>query len=443
MGVVRARSVAADAMILVAAIVGGIVAGSAFVLSRPEGNSAAGWWTCVGVVSGLVGTYLCLVLVVMVARVPWVENEFGHDRLVAYHRRLAPVAVGLVLLHVAAITAGWAGSSGLTWWSELRDLVFTYPWMMPAAAAAILFVLLSLMSIRAVRRVFRYETWWVAHTYFYLAIVLAVGHQLVTGTFFVQHPALRAGWIALYAVVVTIVLVWRVGVPVYRSMRHRLRVVGVVPETPGVVSVYVSGRNLDALRAEGGQFFQWRFLTRDWWWQAHPYSLSAGPTADVLRLTVKDFGDQSATLQHLPVGTPVAVEGPYGVFTHDRAAGSPVVCFAAGVGIAPIRALLDEFEPDQPVTVLYRVPDVTDDAVLLRKELEALFDSRPGWALWYLPGSRDHYEFTAAYLTGLVPHLPISHVYVCGPEQFGRDIETACRDAGVPKSSIHRELFVF
>lgn len=46
-------------------------------------------------------------------------------------------------------------------------------------------------------------------------------------------------------------------------------------------------RDLDRMPAQAGQFFLWRFLTRDRWWQANPFSLSAAPDGTQLRLTAK------------------------------------------------------------------------------------------------------------------------------------------------------------
>ena len=62
---------------------------------------------------------------------------------------------------------------------------------------------------------------------------------------------------------------------------------------------------LDRLAVSGGQFFQWRFLTRELWWHAHPYSLSALPRPPYIRVTVKALGDQSRAVAHLKPGTRV------------------------------------------------------------------------------------------------------------------------------------------
>ena len=68
-------------------------------------------------------------------------------------------------------------------------------------------------------------------------------------------------------------VVFRLGVPLVRSLRHRLHVTRVMEEAPGVVSIEIGGVRLDRLGARAGQFFTWRFLTRDHWWEAHPFSL--------------------------------------------------------------------------------------------------------------------------------------------------------------------------
>ena len=132
-------------------------------------------------------------------------------------------------------------------------------------------------SWRVVRRTVRYETWWAIHLYFYLALALAFAHQITNGASFVGHPLARAYWTALWLATAGTVVVYRLGLPLWRTLRHRLRVVDVRSEGPGVVSIVCQGRHLERLPVSGGQFLQWRFLARGLWWQAHPYSLSAMP----------------------------------------------------------------------------------------------------------------------------------------------------------------------
>jgi predicted ferric reductase len=407
---------------------------------RPGLSAPGGVLLGLGTICALAGTYLCLVLLLLVARVPWLEREMGQDRLVALHRRVAPYSLVLIVAHVVCTTVAYAQAAQRGILAETWTLVAHTRWMLPATAAFVVMIVVGLMSARVIRQRMSYETWWVAHLYFYLAVALALGHQLVLGPMFAGHTYATVFWSALYVFVAGAIVLSRVVLPLWLSLRHGLRVGAVVPEGAGVVSVYIGGRSLDRLRARGGQFFQWRFMTRQWWWQAHPYSLSQSPNGRWLRITVKDLGDQSARLSHLRIGTRVLAEGPYGVFTAESRHGDSVTAFAAGVGITPIRAVLDDLPSRTAVTVVCRVPDLANTP--LRGELESLVEDR-GWALHYVTGSRHEQRMTTERIRQLAPAVAHSDVYVCGPDSFAADIVHAVRAIGVPKYRIHHEAFEF
>jgi ferredoxin-NADP reductase len=278
------------------------------------------------------------------------------------------------------------------------------------------------------------------HLYTYLALFLSFAHQIDTGASFVGHPVATFWWTALWLGTLGVVLVTRLGLPVWRSLRHQVRVVGVTPEGPGVVSVLMRGRKLDRLPVAGGQFFQWRFLRRGMWWQAHPYSLSSAPSGDLLRITVKDLGDHSSDLARLRPGTPVAIEGPYGTFTADAAERDRVLLIGAGVGIAPILALLHELPLDTDVTVLLR--GSTADGLVLRHEVADEVRLRGG-RLVELLGSRKEVRLDAHELRRIVPDLRRRDVFLCGPDALSRHIASELERAGVPERHIHFESFTF
>src|SRR4029079_11855329 len=133
-------------------------------------------------------------------------------------------------------------------------------------------------------------------------------------------------------------------------------------------------------------YFVFRFLTRDGWWRGHPFSLSSAPNGDWLRITVKALGDDSAGLAALRAGTPVFVEGPYGILTGARRTRSQVTLIAGGIGIAPLRALLESL-PGNPgdLTLLCRASRPLE--VVFRHELDLLAEHR-GARIHYVIGHR-------------------------------------------------------
>src|SRR4051794_17638263 len=291
-----------------------VTAESAGSLSAPGGIA-----TALGRLTGLLAAYAMVVVVLLVARVPALERAIGQDRLVAWHRKLGPWPLYLLLAHAVLITAGYARQAQTGALHPFGQLLWTYPGILAATAGSVALFAAGISSYRLARRRMAYETWWSVHLYTYLALFLSFSHQIETGASFVGHPVARFWWTALWLGTLGVVVAARIALPVWRSLRHQVRVVAVTPAGPGVVSVVLRGRKLDRLPVAGGQFFQWRFLRRGLWWQAHPYSLSAAPAGDELRITVKALGDHSSGLARLTPGTRVAVGGPYGTFTPDTA----------------------------------------------------------------------------------------------------------------------------
>lgn len=391
-----------------------------------------------GSLTGLAGTYLALVMVLLVSRLPLVERVLGLDGLVRWHRRLAPWPVSLLVAHALFITVGYAqaGHSGLL--RQAAVLLRSYPDVLSATVGLALMCLAAVISIRAVRCRLRRETWWTVHLVMYLALALSFLHVIVLGPSFVEHPLTQAVWTALWLATAGLVLGYRIGLPVLRSLRHQLRVAEVRAEGPGVVSVICVGRRLNRLPVSGGQFFFWRFLTPGLWWQAHPYSLSALPQPPYLRLTVKSVGDHSAALARLCPGTRVMVEGPYGVFTRQARHRRRVVLIAAGIGVTAVRALLEDLPPAADPVVLLRASSGRD--LVLRRELQDLVCSKQG-RLHELVGPREAAGLDYWSLSELVPDLDRRDVYVCGPAGFVADIAMLAAALGVPDEAIHLEAF--
>jgi predicted ferric reductase len=403
-------------------------------------GAAGGWLTAGGRMAGLVGTYLMLIVVLLAGRVPIVERTLGQDLLMRWHRKLAPWTLVLIALHGTLITVGYAQGARSGVLHQFGRLLTTYPGILTATAGFALLVMAAVTSARIAKQRMRYETWWAVHLYTYLALALSFSHQLANGAMFVGHPLTRVFWTALFIGTAGFVFAYRVLLPIWRSSFHQLRVAAVHAEAPGVVSVLLEGKRLRLMPIAGGQFIQLRILKRGLWWQAHPYSVSALPDGRFLRITVKDLGDHSGALTRLEPGTRVAIEGPYGAFTAEARHGDRVLMIGAGVGVTPLRALLEDLPAHVDTVMLARASD--EQSLVLRDELRMLIKLRGG-RLHELLGARRQTQISARSLAGMIPDIRHRDVFICGPTGFTASVLRAVRALGVPAERIHHEEFAF
>lgn len=297
--------------------------------------------------------YGVLVLLALMARAPALERGVGADVLARWHARGGRAVTALIALHAWAAVAAFGEARAASGGAALVEVV-ALPSLLATTLGTIVLLLTGALSIRSARRRLSYERWHLLHLLTYVGIALSFLHELA-GPDLAGHRVVQVAWALLYTQVFALLVRHRVLAPLRQASRHRLRVVAVVPEAPDVVSIILAGQHLDELAAEPGQFFRWRFLAPDYWRAAHPFSLSAPPTSDRLRLTVKALGAGSAGLQNVPVGTWVAAEGPYGALTAARRPSGDVLLVAGGVGITPLRALFETLPlaPGESMTLIY------------------------------------------------------------------------------------------
>ena len=394
--------------------------------------------TSVARITGLLSAYMALIQVVLLARLPVLERLVGFDRLTVWHRWNGHATIDLVVAHVFFSIWGYALMDKFSIGKEISTMIWggVYPGMIVATIGTAFLIAVVATSYVIVRRRLRYEWWYAVHVLAYAGIALAWFHQIPTGNELVLDTVAADYWRALYVATIAIIVGFRVVVPLVNVFRYRLRVAEVVEEGPGVVSVRIEGRRLERLHARAGQFFLWRFLTRGRWATAHPFSLSKAPDGRSLRITVKALGDHTAKLASLPVGTRVLAEGPFGVFTDSLQRRSKRLLIAGGIGITPVRALVESSTGDD--VVIYRA--LRDDELVLRKELEEL-----GVDAHYVVG--DHAApggerlLSPEHLHELVPDLAERDVYVCGPPGMTDFAVRNVRRAGVPRRHIHVERF--
>ena len=400
--------------------------------------------------TALVGTSLLLVHLALVARIPWVEKTLGLDKLTSAHKRLGKPILYLLLLHSVLAIVSYSEFSNLNLLLGLGSMVAGYWDLLLALVSIVLMMVVVISSIRIARKRLSYESWYLIHLVSYVAILSAIPHQLTLGTDFLSQPLMQSWFTLVYVFVFGNLLWFRIFQPILISLSANLKIERVTPDRNNTTSLVIGGRNLRRFDAEAGQFFLVRVLNQKQWWRPHPFSVSNPPGKEI-RFTIGNRGDDTALMQKLKVGTRVILEGPFGVFTEAKRTKRHVTLMAAGIGVAPIRALAESLaaEPGD-VTIIYRATDVRDAALL--HEVERISLER-GHELHVLEGPRgDHGGFLPqdsantpehAQLIGLAPHLLDSDIYVCGPASWSNSVKQSVKKLGVAKNQLHIEEFAW
>lgn len=443
----RRRRLVSDLLVM-AFWASGAVAAALYLASggAVDWTTPGGAVTGVGILAGLVGTDFVLVMLVLAARIPAIDAAIGHDRAMAVHRRLGKPALYLLLGHGVLLAVGYALTARIDVVAQLGQLWAT-PDMPLAFIALGLLVAVVVTSLVVVRRKLAYEFWYGVHLLSYAAVLTALPHQLSVGGVLAEGTAQRIYWIALYAVALGSIVAFRMLEPLVQSLRHRVRVERVEWIAPDVASLHLRGERLDRLGARGGQYFFWRFWTGGTWWHAHPISLSAAPTPQAARITVRVLGHGTRRMTRVAPGTRVSFSGPFGLFTDAARTAPRLAIVAAGIGVTPVRAPLEsgDLAPGE-ATILLR--GSTDDTLFLADEVRELA-ARRGARLyrsvgprgarggWLAEADRDR----GVSLTSVFPQLGESDLYVCGPQEWTDAVVAEARAAGVADDRIHTERF--
>ena len=408
------------------------------------------WLKLISRASGLYAANLILIQMIVISRNPFLNYLYGHDKLTAFHKKLGKPAYVLLVIHFVAVIMDYVVQQNKTFMEEFFALFKTEQLAWSVIAFGII-TLVVLTSLNMIRKVLPYEVWFYTHILVYVAIVLSFPHQVNFGTDLKGSWLALGYWWGLYIVAVSFIVIFRFGKPIITSLRHQLVVDRVEWETPKVASIYLRGRNLEKLQQNAGQFYMWKFLTLRTFLQTNPFSLSTAPNPNYMRITVSNLGGGSGNIQNVKPGTRVMVDGPYGVFTKNRRLFKHVTLIAAGVGITPVRSLIEEMDTDVgDVTVIYRgnnldqmpfIDELKQFVVTKGINLHLSVGERGFPSSWL--SKEDSYKDNSKDLLRLSPNIVYSDVYVCGPVVWSNAVRKTLLSLGVAKEQIHLEEFAW
>lgn len=184
------------------------------------------------------------------------------------------------------------------------------------------------------------------------------------------------------------------------------------------------------------------------------YSIANAPRPDgeiVLHISRVEDGTTSRWLHdRVEVGDAVRLSGPYGTFIGDPSVETPVLCLAAGSGLAPILALADAALRrgySKPVSLIFSARTLAD---VYGRGVMALWASRYRNTRFYYTLTREDPPAGARHaLRGRIPEvlptlfkdLSAHSVFIAGSVDFVADCTEAVKALGAQPALIHTEGF--
>jgi predicted ferric reductase len=406
-----------------------------WLLARPAHEPTGRY---VGQLLGAEAVLLLSCSLVLATVLPPIERAFGGlDRVAVWHRRVATIAVLLLVPHLVLATSpadpyatGIGPGLGVV---ALLGLAVLSGWALAPKLRA------ARWPGPVVRRLARasYEHWLTVHRLTGVFVIAAVVHGALVAPAFHSSNLLRDVYLAIGSI--------GAAAYIYRELfarfflpTHDYTVADV--QRPNETTTNISLEPVrDPLAFVPGQFVVLSFGGTAGW-QRHPFSVTSVPSERRLEVSIKAVGDYTRDLHDaLRPGTPARAVGPFGGFDYRRG-GHHQIWIAGGIGITPfiswIRSLDDVF--DRRVDFYYSVRQHSD--ALYLEEIEAAAGRHPTLHPRLVETDRDGLLTAERAANGHPPGNDL-WVYMCGPPPMMTALSKGFRALGIPASRVRWEQF--
>jgi predicted ferric reductase len=417
------------------------ISGNRFLFS-----SAGGTFLAFAKLAGLILAQCVLLQFLLIGRVRFLEEAVGLDKLARIHHTNGKVILFLVILHPITIVWSYMITSHSNLWDQLYDFLTHYTEIPKAVLAQILFITIVIISLSIVRKRLKYEAWYYVHVMLYGAVLLAFSHQITYGGTLIASKLAMYYWYALYIGVLGIFFTYRWVRPLYLYIKYGFFIKDIQKETSNITTLIISGKNIQNFPRKSGQFMILRFINK-FWWQAHPFSLSWGENNTDLRVSIKNSGDFTAMIPTFKKGTKIEIDGMYGTFTKDFARKNKFLFIVGGIGITPVRSLMETIGIEGKNMILLYASKTHAD-IAFEDEITAMQKIYQLKVVYFLSEEKGKKKPQVEYkridnlaIKTHVKDIKERDVYLCGPTKFIEAMLEALKNEGVSKENIHFEKF--
>ncbi len=399
-----------------------------------------------GQIAGLAGMAMFALVLVLSARLKFLEDFFGGLNGVYYaHHLFGAVSFILLLFHPVTL----AGSYAVFSLKSAAILLIPFnDWPTTFGITALLLMIVFLVLTFFVK--LEYQKWNLTHKFLGLAFFFAGLHAFLIPSDVSRDFLLRAYILGLAGVGLAAYTYWTL-LSRWLAKKSAYTVRSVSRLGDAVIEVEMTPDNeSEALKHAPGQFVFVSFAQAGISPESHPFSVTSAPGGSSLTIGVKALGDYTNALPNLSAGTKARVQGPFGRFTPQNAEqGKKQLWIAGGIGVTPFISMARNL--DNPSTAgesggsrdidFYYCANNRDEAVYL-DELQKISSRHANlkvitqWA-----GTQGYLNAAAVEKTSGA--AADKEIFICGPPGMMKSLKSQFRKQGTPAAQIHTEDFGF
>ena len=378
----------------------------------------------------------------LATRAPFFDTLFGGlDKVYHVHKNMGKLSYVCVILHILF--------QCLRHVPNVHAIVYLF---IPQGFGGLefgvaAFVLFTLLLACTLWIDIPYHIWKLTHELFIFVLILSFLHIYYINKHVNASLVLSLwmyGWIALaFAGYMYIRFLYYYVGPRYTYHIDKIETLRAAGETKTWNIFFTTdARNM---RYQPGQFVYISFFNSVVTPEIHPYSVSSAPGQSFLRLSIKNLGDHTKTLDHLQEGDKAFLWGPYGklyepyLYQCDKDA----VMIAGGIGITPFLSMLgyEAHHPKQRKTFIFYCVKNSARADF-GKELEVYASLNNN--IHYIPFYAEQSGFISIEkVRPVIVSLQSKNFFLCGPNPMMNALIEQLKNNGVRNSNIHFEDFNF
>lgn len=305
--------------------------------------------------------------------------------------------------------------------------------------ALVLFLIIWITSA-ILRSKIKFHPWKYIHYLSYPLMAFVFIHALDIGTFLNTEPFIRTIWFTMLLTYLVLVgLRLGIGGGLFKRA-YKLTSIEHVGDSIIILRLKPKNQAIDPSRIG-----QYAYLQISRFHEAHPFTImDHDEKTGELIFGIRKIGTFTHSLEKLPLGSDLLVDGPYGTFTLEAQNINQKIVIAGGIGVTPFARLARTYGKGMTFIHCNR----TDQDIVWREQLKSsaeryidvLDGSNAPSTPAVMTGRLDMDKLKQIIESDKINRLPF---FLCGSPMFVKIMKETLQKAGVPKQHLYSEELGF